>query len=61
MLISFRLRDGSGLIHDLRTDPPPVAVAMRVDGVYREFQLVPGVASPMPWYREQHVGWRPSL
>ena len=52
MLISLRLRDGSGLIHDLNTDPVPVAVAIRIDGLYREFRLVPGLESAMPRYQE---------
>ena len=52
MLISLRLRDGSGLIHDLRMDPAPIAVALNIDGLYREFQLVPGAESAMVRYRE---------
>ncbi len=44
-LISLRLRDGSALFYAIDQDPSPVAVAIRIDGLYREFQLVPGVAS----------------
>ena len=43
MLISLRLRDGSGLIYNLNEDPPPIGVSIHIDGVYREFQLVPAV------------------
>ncbi len=52
MLISLRLRDGSALFYDINQDPGPVAIAIRIDGVYQEFPLVPGVESPMPRYRE---------
>lgn len=54
MLISLRLRDGSALIHNLSKDPAPIGVSIHIDGALREFQLVTGVESAMPRYREEH-------